>query len=335
LTPGINRRRAIGITAAAAGLALLPFGREAHGGTEVVTWHGQALGAPATLQIHHHDRRLAERLVESVVVEAQRLERIFSLHVPDSDLTLLNRQRVRTLPPPELVEVLEICAALWQLSAGMFDPTVQPLWSVYRDHFGKPGADPSGPPAAALEDALARTGFGRVEFGSARVALARPGMSLTLNGIAQGYITDRVVDLLRAGGVESCLVDMGECRAVGERPDGSRWRVGIGDPEEPGHSIDVLEIADRAVATSSPRGFRFDSAGTFSHLIDPKTGRSPSHYRSVTVIAPQAVMADGLSTAFCLMDEPAVASSIAQLKQMEVYVLAGVGNELTRLTSAG
>lgn len=331
----INRRRAIGIFAAAAGLTLLPFGRDALANSEVVTWHGQALGAPATLRIHHHDRKLAERLVESVVVEARRLERIFSLHLPDSDLVLLNRQGARALPPSELIDVLQVCATLWKLSGGAFDPTVQPLWSLYRDHFGRPDADPAGPPAAAVAETLARTGFGHVQFNSARIAFEHPGMALTLNGIAQGYITDRVVDLLRAGGIESCLVDMGECRAVGERPDGSHWRIGIGDPDAPDHSIDVLDVVDKAVATSSPRGFRFDSVGDFNHLIDPRTGRSPKRYGNVTVVTPQAVMADGLSTAFCLMDEAAIAAALRQLEQADAYVLPASGGKLLRFASDG
>jgi thiamine biosynthesis lipoprotein len=331
----INRRRAIGISAAAAGLMLLPLGREALANSRAVTWHGQALGAPATLRIHHHDRKLAERLVESVVAEARRLERIFSLHLPESDLALLNREGSRALPPPELVDLLQASATLWTLSGGAFDPTVQPLWSLYRDHFGAPGADPAGPPAAAVAEALGRTGFGAVRLSPARVAFGRSGMAVTLNGVAQGYITDRVVDLLRAGGIESCLVDMGECRAVGERPDGSHWRIGIGDPDAPEHSIDVLDVVDKAVATSSPRGFRFDSAGDFNHLIDPRTGHSPKRHASVTVVAPQAAMADGLSTAFCLMEETAIVAALQQLEQVDAYVLPASGGRLRRFTSEG
>lgn len=327
----INRRRAIGISAAAAGLALLPFGHKALASTEVVTWQGQALGAPAMLRIHHHDRRLAQRLVEHVAVEVRRLERIFSLHLPDSDLALLNQRGVRTAPPPELVEVLHICASLWELSAGAFDPTVQPLWAAYLAHFSKPGADPAGPSDSVLQTALARTGFGGVQVSPARIAVAQPGMALTLNGIAQGYITDRVVGLLRTGGIESCLVDMGESRTIGARPDGRAWRIGIGDPRYAGRYLDVLEVVDKAVATSSPRGFRFDSAGSFDHLIDPRTGRSPARYESVTVIAPEAVMADGLSTAFCLMSEKAIAAAVQQLKQVQAYVLPGSGANLIHL----
>jgi len=321
----LTRRRAIGISAAAAGLALLPFG--SHGATagEEVTWQGQALGAPATLRIHHHHRGQALRLVADVEAEVRRLERVFSLYREDSDLVLLNRQGVRLAPPAELVEVLRLSGALWQLSGGAFDPTVQPLWLSYLEHFSTPGADPAGPSARDLDAALAKTGFDGLRYDADRIAFSRAGMAVTLNGIAQGYITDRVVELLRAGGIVSCLVDMGESRGVGLHPDGRGWRIGIADPQRPGDIVETLEIVDCAVATSSPAGFAFDPEGRFNHLLDPRSGRSPRRYESVTVVARDAATADGLSTAFALMDPEAIAAAARQHGDLQVHLLSGSG----------
>ena len=94
---------------------------------------------------------------------------------------------------------------------------------------------------------------------------------------------------------------MGEIRAIGARPEGTPWRVGLADPERPGVLTETVDLVDRAVATSAGAGFRFDSAGRFTHLFDPATGRSPSRYSTVSVIAPTATEADALSTAFSLM----------------------------------
>lgn len=322
----LSRRRAIGISAAAAGLALLPFASRGATAGEEVTWHGQALGAPATLRIHHHDREQALRLVDSVESEVRRLERIFSLYLDDSDLVGLNRQGVRLAPPAELVEVLRLSGSLWHLSEGAFDPTVQPLWLSYQNHFSRPGADPAGPSPSDLEAALAKTGFGSVHYGPDRIAFKRPGMALTLNGVAQGYITDRVVELLRAGGIASCLVDMGESRGLGLHPDGRGWRIGIADPQRPGDIVETLEIVDRAVATSSPTGFLFDPEGRFSHLLDPRSGRSPRRYESVTVIARDAATADGLSTALSLMDPDTIADVVRKHGDLQVHLLSGSGH---------
>ena len=224
-----------------------------------------------------------------------------------------------------MVEVLRLSGFLWELSGGAFDPSVQPLWLSYQGHFSQPDADPAGPSAQALEAALASTGFDGVRYSSSQIDFKRPGMALTLNGIAQGYITDRIVELLRAGGIASCLVDMGESRGVGLHPDGRGWRIGIADPQRPGSTVETLEIVDRAVATSSPTGFLFDPDGRFSHLLDPRSGRSPRRYESVTVVAADAATADGLSTAFSLMDADAVADAVRRHGDLEAYLLLRSG----------
>ena len=98
-------------------------------------------------------------------------------------------------------------------------------------------------------------------------------MAITLNGIAQGSITDRVTDLLRAEGLAQVLVDLGEVRALGRHPDGRAWRVGIADPLAPDRLRETLAIDDQAVATSATTGVRFDAAGRYHHLLNPRTSQ--------------------------------------------------------------
>lgn len=320
----LNRRRMIGISAAAVGLALLPLGSRVQAEEPAVTWRGYALGAPATLVVHHQDRNRALGLVESVGAEVRRLERIFSLYKQDSVLTSLNRRQVLASPPVELVRLLQDCGEVWKLSGGAFDPTVQPLWIAYQEHFADPDGDPDGPVPHLLRQSLDKVGFDGILSSPDRIEFLRPGMALTLNGIAQGYITDRIVDLLRDGGIKRCLVDMGETRGVGTRSDGRGWQVGIEDPNAAGGFLDTIQIIDRAVATSSRHGFRFDAEGRFNHLLDPRSGRSSERYESVTVVASQATMADALSTAFSLMEVEAIRSVVNTVRQLDVH-LAPVG----------
>lgn len=292
-TERLTRRRALGLLAAAAGLPLVL--RATRATAEVVTWRGRALGAPATLVLHHPDRPAAEHLVADCVAELERLESILSLYRPDSALSELNRAGALVAPPPELVAILGDSRRFHAMTAGAFDPTVQPLWRLYAGHFQSGGA-PGGPPAAAIATARALVGLDAVHANPDRIALTRPRMALTLNGIAQGWITDRIVDRLRAAGVTSTLVDMGEIRGVG-----GPWRVGIKGTNTP------LAVTDRAIATSSPAGFAFDPAGRFTHLIDPRTGATPVRFARVTVTAPTAAAADALSTGFALVDDlPAI-----------------------------
>lgn len=326
--PRPSRRRFIGITAAAAGLSLVPFGRAAGAEAHLVTWRGQAMGAVASLQVHHHDCAAAERLVERALAEVRRLEQVFSLYREDSALATLNHQGVLVAPPKDLVAVLAECRRCWELTGGAFDPTVQALWTLYRDHFSRPDADPEGPPEPTLRVAMERVGFGRVTFDANRIALPQRGMGLTLNGIAQGYVTDRVVDILRAGGIGSSLVDMGEPRAVGSRPSGEPWRVGIADPDASARIGETLNVIDQAVSTSGAYGFRFDVAGRFNHLLDPRTGASARLYRSVTTVMPSAMAADALSTAFSLMPVAAIARTLRHLGEGQVRLTTETGEAI-------
>ena len=169
----VTRRRAIGITAAAAGLALVPLGGAARAEANLVTWRGHAMGAVASLQIHHKDRSAAERLVRRAVAEVRRLERILSLYRDNSTLVALNRSGVLPAPPPELVALLDECRRYWELTGGSFDPTVQALWTLYWEHFSRPRHDPAGPSADALRTALDKVGFRHVAFDRSRIVLGR------------------------------------------------------------------------------------------------------------------------------------------------------------------
>jgi thiamine biosynthesis lipoprotein len=146
----------------------------------------------------------------------------------------------------------------------------------------------------------------------------RRGMAVTLNGIAQGYLTDRVVDLLRRNGVEHSLVDMGEIRAIGNRPFGGPWRVGLEDPLSSNQVAQRISLDNRAVSTSGGYGTVLDPAGRFNHIFDPGSGATSWRYRSVSVVAATATTADALSTAFSLMPIESVGPIVRELA-LNVY----------------
>lgn len=296
----LTRRRLIVISASIAGSAFLTGGRTAQAG-DPVRWHGSALGAQVSIEIYHPDRAEAERLVARCVVDVRRLEQQFSLYRADSAISTLNRTGILVSPDADMVALLKASLLFAGITGGAFDPTVQPLWQLYADHFTSERPDSNGPSPQKLAGALAKVGYAGLRVSEDRIALARRGAAITLNGIAQGYATDRVVERLRKAGLSTTLVNMGEIRAIGARPEGRPWRVGLADPERPGVVTETIDLIDRAVATSAGAGFRFDASGRFTHLFDPATGRSPSRYSTVSVIAPTATEADALSTAFSLM----------------------------------
>lgn len=322
----LRRRRFLGITAAACGLPLLPLGARA-ANPRLRIWTGTALGADAMMQIHHPDPVAADRLIAQALAEVRRLEAIMSLYDPQSALVRLNRAGTLDDPPPDLVRVLAQSASFHALTHGMFDVTVQPLWLLFAAHFGRPGADPAGPPAEAVRQAVACVGQDAVAFGPERIRFRRPGMGITLNSIGQGYITDRVVELLRAGGITHALVDMGKMRAIGPHPSGAPWRVGLEDPDAPGTVAGRIDLIDQSVGTAGGYGTRFDPSGRFNHIFDPFDGTSSWRFKSVSVISPTATEANVLSTVFTLMP-PAESATLIRRRGLVAHFVGADGRRI-------
>ncbi|MEN1961127.1 FAD:protein FMN transferase [Luteimonas sp. MJ246] len=305
----LKRRRFLSIAATAAVLGSAPgrFALAASSASPAPTvWKGVAMGALASMTLVHPDRAHAQAMIARCMSEVERLESIFSLYRTDSDLSRLNAAGRLDDPPAELVELLAFALSLAQASGGAFDPSVQPLLRLYFDHFAKPDASPQGPSAEAIARVRQRVGFADVEVDMDRIRLGRPGAAITLNGVAQGFITDRVAELLQAEGFHDVLIDLGEGRALGRRPDGGPWRAAVTDPAEPGRTLFELPLGSArgqhpALASSGGYGTRFGPDPGLHHLIDPRTGRSANHHAAVSVAAPRATLADGLSTTLSVL----------------------------------
>ena len=296
----MTRRRFITFMAASAGLPLLLKA----GGSQAkpVRWDGTALGAPASIQLFHTDEAQARAAIAAGLDELKRLEAIFSVYRADSSISKLNREGVLENAPDDFIAMLTRALSLAKISEGVYDPTIQPVWQTYFRHFTSSDPAPAGPSSRDLAAALALVDWRAVEVdaGRNRVSFARPGMGLTLNSGAQGYITDRVADVLRAHDFDHMLVDMGEPRALSTKPDGSAWRIGIANPADPGRTIVTLDVVNKCVSTSGGYGTLFDAAGSFTHLIDSRTGLTAPALLSVSVIADTGIAADGLSTAMLM-----------------------------------
>lgn len=326
MRPGISRRRVLALTAVA---ACLP--RSALAATELHTWSGTALGAQAGLRLYHPDAAEAERMIAACVGEMRRLERVFSIYRPDSALSRFNAAGELAAPPLDLVRILGEAGEMSRVTGGVFDVTIQPLWRLYADHFSMPEADPEGPPPDQVARVTERIGHRHVRADPERLAFARPGMAVSLNGIGQGYITDRVAEILRDAGFDHVLVDLGEARAIGTHPDGTPWRAALAE----GEAYSRVDLRDRALATSAPGGFVFDAARRFHHIFDPRTGHPAARYRSVSVLAPDATRADALATAFVQMPEAEIAGILASHRDLGVHLLREDGSHAVLGSPAG
>ncbi|MCV3273519.1 FAD:protein FMN transferase [Roseobacter sinensis] len=301
----ISRRRMLTILAAATAFPASAMAR-----AEMHTWQGRALGARATLRLAHPD---AAAIAARVASEIDRLEDVFSLFRPESALARLNRDGSLTAPPFELLECLSLAGRVLAATEGRFDPTVQPLWRAYADA----AIAGHAPKDTDLSRARALIGWDGVQVAPDRIML-RPGMALTLNGIAQGVIADRIADLLAGEGLDNVLIDTGEFRALGGAPDGDAWPVRLAAGGE-------VPLKARALATSAPRGTTFGKGSSGeSHILDPKSGTSvAAMWSEISVSAQSAGLADALSTAACLFSTEA--EIIACLRQFNDVRLENVG----------
>ena len=294
----LTRRRFLAISAACAALP-------ACAGT-FAQWRGIALGAPASLRLEGKTDAQAAPVFAAVEAELNRLEDIFSLYRTHSQISQLNRMGHLTTPAPELLEVLSLCSAIHDASGGAFDPTVQPLWLTLA----------SGAAQAHVERARQMIGWNRVHVGADVIRLPQPGLSaITLNGIAQGAITDRIVALLRSFNLRNVLVDMGEVAALGQRGSAEPWRVGLARPD--GTVVKRISLRDRAIATSAPEGTLL--RGESGHILNP-LGTGPAH-QAVSVSAPLAALADGLSTALYVTPPDRIEAVLARFPDSLIEML--------------
>lgn len=310
----LTRRRALMITAAAAGSAVLAAGGQARAPYE---WRGTALGADGKILIDGFDRAKSRQIIALTLGEVERLERIFSLYRPDSEVSQLNRAGRLNHPSHDMRILLDRALYYWRATDGAFSPAVQPLWLLLAEHFA---ADPSAadPDADLLKETASQCDAGRIRIADDSISLA-PGMALTFNGIAQGYITDAVAGLLRNEGLEDVLVQLGELRAL----PGRAWRVEIkGSGKE-------TELVNGAIATSEPAGSPLTADRRWHHLIDPRTGYSADGLAGISVAAPGACLADALSTALAVSGLPAISTITSKFPEISILAQTADGRILT------
>ncbi len=241
--------------------------------------------------------------LDAVEAEIRRLEALLSIGSPDSEISKLNRAGAATLSADSRALVAR-SLELWQQTGGRFDISVLPLMELW----GFTSGNYHVPTQEELDSALARVGADRMTFDpdSGRLTLA-PGQEIDLGGIAKGYTSQRAMALFRAAGVTSALVSLGgNVQCLGARPDGTPWRIGIQAPwGAEGAMSAIVEVTDRAVVTSGgyERYFTDEATGkTYRHILDPATGcPAESGLASVTIVAPDGALADGLSTALYIM----------------------------------
>lgn len=260
-----------------------------------------ALGTVVSMTLIHESRDRAQEAMGRAFQEMDRLSGILNRHDNITAVGFLNHEGHLTDAPPEVREVVSRALHHHRLTGGAFDITVQPVVDLFKGQYETPG--PLTVPEDELDRRLKLVDARGIVLGPREIRFSRPGMGMTLDGIAKGYIVDRASELLERLGVPNHLINAGgDILTRGARADGKAWSVAIEDPDKQGNYPDVIRMRDGAVATSGNYEVYFDREKMVHHIVNPGSGRSPRLHASVSVRARTAMDADALATGVFVMD---------------------------------
>ncbi|MDD3656390.1 MAG: FAD:protein FMN transferase [Atribacterota bacterium] len=240
-------------------------------------------------------------IIKEVIKLIDRLEKIMSFYNINSQISQINQQagKAWTSVSPESLLVIKEAKRYARLTKGLFDITIAVLVNLWQQ-YGKVG---QLPPHHLIEEALTKINYEDIliEEEKGRVKLQKEKQKIDLGGIAKGYIANCVIELYRENRLHSAIVNLGGNVAVlGKREDGKLWQVGIQDPEQKrGKCLATVAVSDTSVVTSGNyERFYLEGNRKYHHILNPFTGYpSNSGLNSVTIIYPDAMLADVLSTA--------------------------------------
>ena len=317
----LGRRRFVLLAAGGASVALFPWLTSRRHAPSLVTRQAWALGSDVSLSVAGLNEIAANRALDAAFAEIETVEQVMSLYRPNSQISVLNRDRRLSDPHPYLLTVLRAAAETSRASGGAFDITVQPLWEVCA------AANRAGrvPTDAELSAAKAKIHWQQADITNGDVALREPVESITLNGIAQGFALDRALAALQAQGATSALIDTGEIGSLGTKAKNDPWTAGIQHPREEDAYLAVADLDGRALATSGDYESSFSADFARNHIFDPRTGNSPGELASVTIVAPTGLQADALSTAAMVLGKSRTLDLIRKLPRVDALLVDKAG----------
>lgn len=299
------------------------------------------LGTIVEITVADQDKphKIVKGAMEKAFAEIRRIENTLSKFNPQSDISRIN-VRAYTQPveaSPETIRLIKKSIVLSQLTDGAFDITILPLMEIWS--FSAKDKQPL-PETEPLKLALSKVGYQNIKIANQEKAvfLTQQGMALDLGGIAKGYAVDRAVAVLKQEGLKNVLVNAGgDIYALGRHSGNKSWRIAVQHPRKQEAILAVLELQDRAIATSGDyQKYVENSATRYSHIINPKTGYPCQDLpASVTVLAEDCCTADALATAIFVLGPEKGIELVNRLEGTEAIVVSVEGRELATLVSQG
>jgi thiamine biosynthesis lipoprotein len=283
-----------------------------------------AMGTFVSMTLLHPSRDQAEEAMDLAFQEIDRLSGLMSRYDPSSAIAFLNQEGKAQDLPPEVVQVVSSALHYYKLSGGSFDITVKPVVDLFQQKLA--GDKKTWPTEGELRDLLKLVNARKVELQGRSLRLMDSGMGITLDGIAKGFIVDRVSQLLTGQGIENHLINAGgDIRTRGTKEGDRPWTVAIQDPLKRKQYPDTVQMKDDAIATSGNYEIYFDQEKMFHHIVNPKTGHSPHLSTSVSIMAKTTMEADALSTTVFVMGPGEGTAFINGLPSCQSLVIAKDG----------
>ncbi|MDH5680741.1 MAG: FAD:protein FMN transferase [Spirochaetota bacterium] len=298
------------------------------------------LGTDMDLQIIARRLTDVDKLKDGLILEIQRLNKVFSSYLPDSELNKLNQTGYEqpVSLSNEMETVIKSGIEFGSVSGGAFDITALPLIKLW-NAVDKSKSDT--PSHKEILKARSLVDYRNISLNKGKLRLKQKGMALGLGGSAKGYIIDAGIKYLRNHGIKNALLNIGgDMYAVGKNIRNTSWQISITNPRPDRYSkdmISVVSVENRALATSGDyERYRVSKSGErIHHIIDPKTGYPARESISVSILAPTALLADSIATMIFVIGPQRGLDWVEREKGVEAFIIYERGGKIERALSSG
>jgi thiamine biosynthesis lipoprotein len=290
-------------------------------------WIGDSrpmMGTEISVFLWHDNPADGRDALEAVFTEVERINQLMSTYIDDSRISLINREAANSPVDagPELTQLILRSLDISMLTLGAFDITYESVGQHYDFR------ERRRPDAATIEKELPSIDYRLVHADQLTntVSFEKQGVRINLGGIAKGYTVEQGVQVLRQRGVRNAIVTAGgDSRLLGDRR-GQPWMVGVRDPRKDGEVAVSIPLVDEAISTSGDYERYFEEDGKrYHHIIQPATGEPANGVHSATIVGPDAVITDALSTSVFIMGVDKGLKLIATLPDYEGIVIDAEG----------
>ncbi|MEM7304085.1 MAG: FAD:protein FMN transferase [Pseudomonadota bacterium] len=295
--------------------------------SEWVVSDGEAMGTTIHTEVWHQNQQLAEQMAQDVMSIMENVNQLMSPYIESSELSVLNREASQKPIPvsDELYDVIKRSLEYSELTAGAFDITFASVGYLY-DY-----RESIRPDQEQIDSHVEQINYKNIVLDPVEksVFFKEHNVRIDLGGIAKGFAVDLAIARAKELGIDNILVTAGgDSRILGDRL-GRPWVIGIRHPLDKNQVIAKIPMIDEALSTSGDYERYFDEDGVrYHHILDPKTGDSARNVRSVTILGPDAMDTDALSTSVFVMGPEKGLKLLDRLPKIEGIIVDQKGNLL-------